>query len=79
MDCPTCGAPAVPDGPDAVFNSSDGPLLFTRWRCAGNHWWHLTTDVSPVSATGAECGPEEWLATEIALAIASPRINGPGR
>ena len=27
MDCPTCGAPARPDGPDADMCSSGGPLL----------------------------------------------------
>jgi hypothetical protein len=79
MDCPACGAPALPDGPDAVADSSDGPLLVTRWRCAGNHWWHMTTDVSPIPATGTECSPAEWPASEIALAIARLRISGPGQ
>ena len=78
MDCPTCGAPACPDGPDTVFGSSDGPLLVTRWRCAGNHWWHMTTDVSPVYATEAERGPAEWLVNELALAIVWSHIGRPG-
>ena len=79
MDCPACGAPAFPDGPDMVFDSSDGPLLFTRWRCASNHWWHMTTDVSPVCATGAQGRPAEWLAKEIARTIAWSHIGRPGR
>jgi hypothetical protein len=60
-----------------VVNSSDGPLLLTRWRCAANHWWHMTTDASPVSATEAHCGSSDWLANEIALAIAFSRISEP--
>ena len=78
MDCPTCGAPAHPDGPDTVYGSSDGPLLFTRWRCASNHWWHMTTDVSPVHATEAERGPADWLANEIALAVVWSHVSRPG-
>ena len=38
----------------------------------------MTTDVSPVYATEAECGPAEWLANEIALAIAGSHIGRPG-
>jgi hypothetical protein len=78
MDCPTCGAHALP-GPDAVFGSSDGPLLLTRWRCAANHWWHMATEVGPVCAAGAECGSAGWLANEMALALGLPPISGPGR
>jgi hypothetical protein len=61
-----------------VFESSDGPLLVTRWRCASNHWWHMTTDVSPVYGAGAECRPAEWLANEIAFAIAWSHTGRPG-
>jgi len=78
MDCPTCGAPARPDGPDTVCGSSDGPLLVTRWRCAGNHWWHMTTDVSPVYATEADRGPAEWRLNEISLAITLSHLARPG-
>ena len=79
MDCPTCGAPARPDSPDMVANSSDGPLLVTRWRCAANHWWHMTAEVSPGSCGVAGCGPAEWLANELGLAIAPSRNAQPGR
>jgi hypothetical protein len=77
MDCPACGAPGLPDGSDAVIDSSDGPLLLTRWQCAYNHWWHRTTDASPICAQGAECDPAEWLANEIAIALS--RIYQPGQ
>jgi hypothetical protein len=71
MECPTCGAPARPDGPDAVINSSDGPLLLTRWRCSRSrsHWWHRTTDVSRICAQEAECESAEWLVSEIAVVL----------
>ena len=77
MDCPACGARALPDGPDAVANSSDGPLLVTRWRCAANHWWHMTTDVSPVPTAGTESDPPQWPASEILPATARLRAGGP--
>ncbi len=52
MICPTCGAVAFPEGTDAVVDSSDGPLLLSRWRCAHGDWWHVVTDASPMGCAG---------------------------
>lgn len=76
MKCPTCHAPAHPEGPDAVVDSSDGPLLLTRWRCTNRHWWHGITDAYPVGDQGAHYDRAEWLCSEIAVAVA--RIRQPG-
>ncbi|HZD79620.1 MAG TPA: hypothetical protein VE646_06230 [Actinomycetota bacterium] len=46
--CPYCGALAHDDRTE-VLDSTDGPILMTRWRCAEDdtHWWTASTD-SPV-------------------------------
>jgi len=76
MKCPTCHAPAHPEGPDAVVDSSDGPLLLTRWRCTNRHWWHGITDAYPVGDQGSHYDRAGWLCSEIAVAVA--RIRQPG-
>jgi hypothetical protein len=76
-DCPTCGAPAHPEGPDAVIDSSDGPLLLTRWRCARRHWWHTTTDTSPVRTAGTGGPQAQSLASDVAALLS--RLGQPGR
>jgi hypothetical protein len=75
MECPTCDAPAHPDGPDAVISSSDGPLLLTRWQCSRSrsHWWHGTTDVCPLRTRDTGCEPTKWPVSEIATATAFSR------
>jgi hypothetical protein len=79
MECPTCRAPAHPDGPDAVVDSSDGPLLLTRWRCANRHWWHGITDACPAGDQSAHYDRAEWLCSEIAMAMAVARIRQSGQ
>ena len=79
MDCPACGAPARPEGPDAAIDSSDGPLLLTLWQCARGHRWHTTTDAGPAGAAGAGWDLAEWLAGEVAVAVALARAGRPGR
>jgi hypothetical protein len=79
MDCPTCGAPARPEGPDAAIDSSDGQLLLTRWRCAHGHWWHTTTDAAPARIAEAGCDMAVLLAGDIAVAAALIRAGQLGR
>lgn len=39
-----------------VLESTDGPVLLTRWRCQADfhHWWDGVTDASPRAVTGTE-------------------------
>ena len=69
-ECPTCGLPALPDGPDAVIGSTDGPLLLTRWRCAGQHWWHTATDALPPCTAATRSDQAPLLASDISMALA---------
>jgi hypothetical protein len=43
--CPYCGRPAELEH-TAVLESTDGPVLGSRWRCLSDftHWWTGVTD-----------------------------------
>lgn len=44
MICETCGSPALPREGDDVVESTDGPVLWTRWQCVNRHWWDSFSD-----------------------------------